>query len=230
MQWLVTDTLGGGGDAVRNYVRWLASLSIRSAVVSPRAGIPEDLAPHSALLLTGGVDVDPGLYGEDTAPETRHIDRARDDMEIGLIRAFLDAAKPVFGVCRGIQILNVALGGRLIQHIPDFLAGRAREEHARVQGEDSVHSVRFIRGCELGTVLAGVAEVNSSHHQAVHPDGVGQGLRVAAVSGGGIVEAVEGTGLGAPVIGIQWHPERWRQDAAGSEKLLRWLKTLVSGA
>lgn len=227
MQWLVTDTLGGDGDALRNYVRWLEGASIESVFVRPFAA-PADLGAFSALLLTGGGDVDAALYRETLAPATRGVNRDRDELEKNLIEAFLAAGKPVFGICRGIQVLNVARGGKLIQHIPDVLAGRANEEHSQVQRKDSVHPVRFAEGSMLAEVLSGVTEVNSSHHQAVGPEALGKNLRIAAWSGAGIVEAVEGVGFPAPVIGVQWHPERWHQNASAAEKLLRWWKDLAS--
>jgi gamma-glutamyl-gamma-aminobutyrate hydrolase PuuD len=231
MKWLVTDTMGGDGDVIQNYLKWLNGQSIRSKVLRPPATAPEDVRTCSALLLTGGGDVDPALYGENPAPEVRHTDRVRDDMEIELIRAFVDAGKPVFGICRGIQILNVAFGGKLIQHIPERLrAERSPEEHGQMNEEDSVHSVRFDKDSLLADVLEGVTEVNSSHHQSVDPDALGKNLVITAVSEGGIVEAVEGADLGAPVIAVQWHPERWHQNAEASERLLDWMKGLAAGS
>ncbi len=217
MKWLLPYPLRG--EVGRNYERWLSSAGV-GIRCRGTAGV-------SALLLTGGGDVDPRLYGEVPAPETAGVRRERDEREIRLVREFLDAGKPVFGICRGIQVINVALGGKLIQHVPSWL-GDDREMHAqREKGKDSVHAIRFLEAGGWPGALVRAGDVNSSHHQAVRPDALGEGLRIAAVSPRGVIEAVEGVALTAPVVAVQWHPERLPAEHPGSRELLRWMKELA---
>ncbi|GHV34231.1 gamma-glutamyl-gamma-aminobutyrate hydrolase [Clostridia bacterium] len=136
------------------------------------------------LLLTGGGDAHPGFYGQPLGGSC-DIDKERDVLEFALFRAFADAGKPILGICRGMQLINVALGGTLIQHI---------ENHSRVGGADILHPINGLRGFD---------EVNSAHHQAVGK--LGAGLNIRARSGG-IVEGISHDSL--PIVGVQWHPER----------------------
>ena len=221
MKWLVTS---GGSPKLDNYLNWLAGAGIKGVPFFP--SVSPTLAAADALFLTGGGDVDPRWYHSTPAPETVDVDSERDEMECRLIDQFIRIGKPVFGVCRGIQILNVALGGKLIQHVPAALRGG--ELHAQVDGKDAVHPVSFVKGSKLAEVLGGVATVNSAHHQSVDPGAVGLGLRVVAVSGQRIVEAVEGIGLGAPVLAVQWHPERLDLCAPAAVELLNLMKRLAA--
>lgn len=154
-------------------------------------GCPEALAQRfSGLLLTGGGDAAPERYGAVRLP-TDDVDEARDAEELALIDAFVRRGRPVFGICRGIQILNIALGGTLIQHIPSHADG------AR-------HVVEAVRGTMIHAVCGGSFETNSWHHQAVGR--LAPGLRSAAQSADGTIEAIEHEAL--PVFAVQWHPER----------------------
>lgn len=225
MNWLVVST--GCDDADRRYLAWVQSQGIGSVVL--RAGDPLPQAPgaFAALLLTGGGDVAPERYGAEPEPETGGMDQARDEREAALVHAFLAAGRPVFGICRGLQSLTVALGGRLIQHIPRWLAARAPgaapEEHGAAGGADAVHPVRWVPDSRLAAALRGAATVNSAHHQAADPARLGGRLRAAAWSGLGVVEAVEGIATAAPVVAVQWHPERLAPaDHPASAGLLRW--------
>ena len=222
MKWLVTSTAKAKPD---NYLNWLASADVEGVQIIPSDPVPA-LASTNALFLTGGGDVDPKRYRAIPAPETNGVDIDSDEMECRLIEQFIKAGKPVFGVCRGIQILNVALGGKLIQHVPSVL--RKNEQHAQVDGKDAVHAVSFTRGSKLAEALGGVSTINSSHHQAVDPKAVGRGLRIIALSGQGIVEAVEGVDPGAPVLAVQWHPERLKPFShPASAELLNLMKRLA---
>jgi len=216
MKWLLTTT--PSSDAVDRYVAWVKRRGVASEKAGSPSGLSSDLNAYSALLLTGGGDVNPCRYGESAVAETAGIHDDRDELELQLIRHFMAAKKPVFGVCRGIQILNVALGGKLIQHIPAVLGDR--ELHAATRGVDARHSIRVQGEGPLEAALRGVREVNSSHHQAVDPDAVGQGLQVVAVSPAGIIEAVEGRGLASVVLAVQWHPERLDPTDPAAERLL----------
>jgi putative glutamine amidotransferase len=225
MKWLVTSAAKAKTD---DYRTWLSIGGVESVRIVSSDPMPDDLAPFGALLLTGGGDVDPTRYHASPAPETDGVDRDRDELECRLIERFMKAEKPVFGICRGIQILNVALGGKLIQHVPSLLSGS--ERHGQVDGKDSTHPVSFTRKTKLAEIQGGVAAVNSAHHQAVDPKAVGRGLRILAVSGEGIVEAVEGVGLRAPVLAVQWHPERLLPFAhPASAGFLNWMKDLAEG-
>lgn len=242
MKWLVTNTLGG--DRYTPYEAWLSELSIRAERVSPGPRVP-GVGSYAALLLTGGGDVDPDFYLAPRAAETKDVNRKRDEMERDLVHAFLAARRPVFGVCRGIQILNAIFRGKLIQYVPAYLAALrpagslprslapagegGLEPHAAVDRRDAVHPVRFVEGTRLARVLDGVTEVNSAHHQAVDPGALGNGLRVSAVSGAGIIEALEGDHPQTPVLAVQWHPERLLFSHPASSNLLRAMREMASG-
>lgn len=162
------------------------------------------------VVLTGGDDVDPATYGQLPAPETVKTDPARDELETALARAVVERDVPTLAICRGCQVLNVALGGTLLQHVDShFDLSRYNE---------TVHRVKLVDGAGLAGWLpdtdAGELEVNSLHHQAV--DTVAPGARVVAAAEDGTVEALAVDG--APgVIGVQWHPEllRHRPDHLG---------------
>jgi putative glutamine amidotransferase len=226
MKWLVT--YPENAPAVANYVGWMRTQGVEADLVSADFARPPDTVSHDALLLSGGGDVDPALYGDaGRHPETGDVAAARDRLELDLIGEFLGTGRPVFGICRGIQILNVAFGGRLIQHVPDFLAGRGEESHRKEGEGDAVHPIRIERSSRLGSTLRGVGQVNSSHHQAVHPQAVGRGLRVTALSGAGVIEALESFEHGAPMLAVQWHPERMERSDPASAALLRLMIDLV---
>ena len=161
------------------------------------------------LLLSGGGDIHPKYYGEKARARLSGVDCRRDGWELLLARGALKAGMPVLGICRGAQVLGVALDGRLVQDIasekPEALAHRANGP-----GRDARHWIRIAEGTRLGEIMgAGRVRVNSSHHQA--NAALGEGTRAVAWSGDGVIEGIEG--LGAPfVLGVQWHPERmwWR--------------------
>ena len=164
------------------------------------------LAAVDGVLLTGGDDVDPGSYGHGRAAETVKTDPARDELELALARAVVARDHPALAICRGCQVLNVALGGTLTQHVDDHFELERYNE--------SVHVVKLVDGTALRQWLpgsdGGVVEVNSLHHQSV--DALGPRARIAAVADDGTVEALEVDG--APnVVGVQWHPELLRHRA-----------------
>ena len=159
----------------------------------------EVVAQADALLLTGGGDVDPGCYGEAAAPEVYDLDPGRDALEIEAFRTARAAGVRVLGICRGIQIMAVASGGTLHQHLPSAGFEHHWEEHLQYQ---PVHEVLADPGTAAALALAGSVKVNSIHHQAVRDPG--NGLLPTAWSDDGVIEAVEAD----DVLGIQWHPER----------------------
>jgi putative glutamine amidotransferase len=173
----------------------------------------------AGLLLTGGVDIDPRLYGEAPGPQTNEWNRDRDDFELGLLDEALDLDMPVLAICRGHQLLNVCLGGGLQQHIDS-------EKHRALNDEGHSsrwHDVSLSRGSRLASIYGfEKLRVNSRHHQAVTREALGKGLKIAAVSDDWVVEGVESESH-KWVVGVQWHPERDEERtpgfAASSRKL-----------
>ncbi|WP_309569912.1 gamma-glutamyl-gamma-aminobutyrate hydrolase family protein [Deinococcus sp.] len=153
-----------------------------------------------AVLLTGGVDVHPRHFGAHPLPGLGDIDEERDAFEAALYREARAQGKPVFGICRGLQLINVLEGGTLWQHLPD--APGVWVDHAQVARPPSLgHDVTFVPGSALHAEHGERAFVNSYHHQGL--DTLAPTLRAAAHAPDGLVEAVEGDG----VIAVQWHPE-----------------------
>lgn len=166
----------------------------------PEAGVR--LGRFDGLLLVGGGDIDPACYGQEARPEVAHISPARDEFEIPLVRAAIDRGVPTLCICRGIQVLNVALGGTLHQHVSD------REdlvEHRNEDGSDGVlHEVRVQPGSRVMKAM-GAERVRtfSHHHQAL--DQIGDGLVPVGWADDGLVEAAELED--GWILGLQWHAE-----------------------
>lgn len=169
-------------------------------------GVPVMLCMESAqeaadrfdgLLLSGGPDIDPKYFGEEILNETVRINPARDEYELALIRAFLDAGKPILGICRGAQMLGVALGGTLYQDIPAQLGFLHYDKQVR-------HFVCAQPGTTLYRLFGERFRVNSLHHQAMRD--LPEGCVVSARSQEGIIEAFEHESL--PLLAVQFHPER----------------------
>jgi putative glutamine amidotransferase len=158
----------------------------------------ELVAAVDGFVFVGGPDYSPLLFGQPLDPRTRLMEPRRAAMDFALARAALARGVPILGVCAGCQLLAVASGGQLIQHLP------TADAHA---GEKS-HPVRVVAEGRLSAALGrGPFTVNSTHHQAVSSDAPGHGLRVTALADDGVVEAVEADD-GRFVLGVQWHPER----------------------
>ena len=196
------------------YLEGLRRAGLFPAVIGPparRSGpeeVAEILAPWAGLVLCGGADVDPSAYGEETDPSVYGVDDVRDDFEILAVRAALGARTPILAVCRGIQILNVALGGTLVQHLPD-VEGTAAHGVPIGDGIPVTHDVRIAAGSRLSTLLGGVTRLGSCvsiHHQAVGR--VADGLVVTGRSPDGVIEAIEPAGAAGWCVAVQWHPER----------------------
>jgi putative glutamine amidotransferase len=195
-------------DKYDQYVEWIRSVDPRVEIVrlSHTAGQDRSAQQVDGLLLTGGGDVDPALYGTpDPARESKGVDRRRDEFELELIRQALEDERPILAVCRGMQVMNVALGGTLLVD----LKSAGYEDHAGVAAKPIVHWVEI----EANSLLSGLAgglkqEVNSFHHQAVGE--LGKGLMPVARSADGVVEAAEWSlKEGMPfLLLVQWHPER----------------------
>lgn len=206
------------------YSAWAKQFCDEVVALSPKDAAPEDLSGFAGLLLTGGGDVEPARYGDTERHEkTYGVDPLRDALELGLIPRFIDAGKPIFGICRGLQILVTYFGGRLIQHVPDTI-GIETECHRVPKGYDCFHPLLADGGTQLGEMLRGVDETNSAHHQAMDTSVTPRLLRVAARSGCGVIEAVETFELAAPVAAVQWHPERLPIDHPASSRLIDFLR------
>lgn len=188
-------------------VRLAGGLPLLAPPMDEPGQVRRALARCRAVLLIGGLDLDPAGYGQKPHPGTRMVHRRRDRSDLLLAREAARAGKPLLGICGGMQALNVALGGTLHQHVPD-LPGRAGREPHLERLPESRHAVLISPGSRLARILGGRRRltVNSAHHQAVARPG--RGLRVSARSPGGLIEGLEGPAGGAFLLGVQWHPER----------------------
>jgi putative glutamine amidotransferase len=159
-----------------------------------------------ALVLEGGSDVSPLSYGEQPLDDRWHGDRIRDEYEMGLLAAFAARGKPVLGICRGLQLMNVAHGGTLLQDIDTHRPGPVRHRHAETY-DRNLHSLEFVPGTRLAEVFAGTpaATVNSVHHQAIKD--LADGFVVEArCPTDGMIEAIRKPGP-TFMAAVQWHPE-----------------------
>jgi len=213
----VAVTCGRPVGAVR-YARALEAIGLELVLLAP----PEQRSLREigveGLLLTGGTDVDPALYGQERAAETEFPDRQRDRMEKRLLREALQTDLPVLGICRGLQLLNVFHGGTLMQHHPRQATHRVRTGDRSLPAHDVI--------VQPGTRLAGILDpgrcaVNSRHHQAA--DTVPYQLQVSARAPDGIVEALERKDRRF-VLTVQWHPEDQVERDARQRKLFEAFK------
>ncbi|WP_405646250.1 gamma-glutamyl-gamma-aminobutyrate hydrolase family protein [Streptomyces uncialis] len=204
-----------GVSTYREHARWgvweleVALLAIGYPRLVQSAGalavlLPPDDPAHAAaavarldgVVVAGGPDVEPVRYGAEPDPRTGPPARERDAWELALIEAALAHGTPLLGVCRGMQLLNVALGGTLVQHL---------DGHVERVGTFGTHPVTAVPGTLYGALAPGVSVVPTYHHQAV--DRLGTGLVASAFAEDGTVEAVEAPEAGRWVLGVQWHPE-----------------------
>jgi len=182
--------------------------------VIPGAELPEHLlARVDGLMLTGGGDVDPMIYGEEPHGTFQAAEAGRDDFEIALSRAAMASGIPFLAICRGMQVLNVAMGGTLVQDIPSQIVG-ALEHSVPEPRHHIAHEVWISKDSKLSALLADHMEdgetchVNSRHHQAVKQ--AAKGFEVTATSPDGVIEAMEKADA-AYCVAVQWHPENfWR--------------------
>jgi putative glutamine amidotransferase len=182
-----------------DYVRAVERAGGRAVLVPPdEDGVEEILDALDGLIFSGGNDMEPDHYGAEAHPTTAGTNPARDRGELALLQAALARDLPVLAICRGFEVLNVARGGDLVQHLPDVVG---HEEHRAVVGEFSEHPVRVDPSSRIGEV-SGV--VKSHHHQALGR--IGDGLREVAWAEDGTVEAVEDPEK-PYLVGVLWHPQ-----------------------
>ena len=190
------------------YVSAIESAGGRPLLVPPSEdGIDETLDAVDGLLFSGGSDIDPAEYGHDAHPETNGVRPERDRGELALLTAALERDMPVLAVCRGSQVLNVARGGDLVQHLPETVG---HEKHKHTPGVFADHEVDVKPDTRLGSLLGDRAPVKSHHHQGFGR--VGEGLVEAAWAEDGTLEALEDPGKRF-AVGVLWHPEEG-EDAA----------------
>lgn len=188
----------------RRYTEMVAAGGGQPVLLPPQPGITSVLSRLDGLVLSGGGDIDPARYGAARDPATDPANPGRDDAEIELARQAIAAGLPLLGICRGLQVVNVAIGGTLHQHLPALVGHEGHSPEAHGYG---THKVSVAAGSQLAGILGGTeAAVPTHHHQAI--DRVGDGLVPAAWTDDGTVEAVELAGEPASfMIAVQWHPE-----------------------
>ncbi|WP_448811623.1 gamma-glutamyl-gamma-aminobutyrate hydrolase family protein [Agromyces bauzanensis] len=186
-------------------VQLAGGLAVHLAIDADPAELVERL---DGVVIAGGEDVDPRRYGEAPGPHTNRIDPLRDEFEIGLVLAAIDAGIPVLGVCRGNQVINVALGGSLVQHL-EIGTGESHASYAYPR-QHRAHVVDARPGTTVERLYGAQFPVNSFHHQAVRR--LGDGLIAAGSARDGVIESIEHRD--APVLGVQWHPETFGGDPA----------------
>ncbi len=187
------------------YVDALRAANGLGVLLTPGEAEPEELLDRlDGLVLSGGGDLDPASYGSDAHARVYSVSPERDAFELALLRGALERGMPTLAICRGMQVLNVALGGNLHVHLPDVIGEAV--VHRRSQTEAAAHPVRVEGGSKLAERLgaAELAAVPSWHHQAL--DRLGAGLRPVAWAPDGVVEAVE-LAEAPQLIAVQWHPE-----------------------
>ena len=197
------------------YVRAVEQAGGRPLLIPPSEdGIEETLDVLDGIIFSGGGDLDPETYGAEVHPETKEVSPERDSAELALLQAALGRDMPVLAVCRGSQVLNVARGGDLVQHLPEIV-GHERHRHEHPTMAD--HDVTVEGESQLGAILGDRAPVKSSHHQGFGR--LGEGLREAAWAEDGTIEAVEDPSHRF-ALGVLWHPEAG-EDLRLFEELVR---------
>lgn len=181
------------------YVDCVRAAGGRAVLLPPDDTDADVLSRLDGLVLAGGADVDPARYGERPGPLTEPRPD-RDAGELTLLTAALEADLPVLGVCRGMQLLAVAFGGRLHQHLPDVVG---HDKHRPAPGVYGSHGVRFAPGSRIAEIMSGATEVNTYHHQGVADPGR---LTVTGWADDGTPEVLEDPARSF-VLGVQWHPE-----------------------
>jgi putative glutamine amidotransferase len=191
-------------DPDNNYIRAIKEHGGIPHILYPRVSVSE-CDSINGLLLTGGGDIHPQYFDQEWHPSLKYVSEDRDELELPLCQEAIERDLPVFGICRGIQIMGVAMGGSLYQDVPSQFTDPLTHP-AKSYTEDSEHKIEIVPNSRLSELVKKNAdEVNSAHHQAV--DEIGEGFVVTARSADGIVEAIENPSKKF-VLGVQYHPER----------------------
>ncbi len=211
------------------YVRSVLSAGGVPIILSPLLGASfamRALDGVDGLLLSGGEDIHPAWYGADPSPLLYPPSRERDLFELALFAAARQRALPILGICRGIQLVNVALGGTLFQDLPSERPGPVPHDPGGTRDARS-HEVRLQEGSRAARALGRTnLSVNSFHHQGV--DRLAGGLVASGWSGDGLIEAAESTGSSPWLLAVQWHPEEMHGDGTAPERGL--FRALVEAA
>ncbi|WP_207695089.1 hypothetical protein DOK67_0002574 [Enterococcus sp. DIV0212c] len=157
------------------------------------------------LLLAGGQDISPDFFGEEPHPKLEETNRNRDVFEIALIKEAIKQQKPIFAVCRGMQLINVVLGGTLYQDLSLYSDWKVKHGQQPTQPQFATHNIQVEKDSSLYNLLGEQFKVNSYHHQAINK--LAAPLKISAKSSDGIVEAIESVDSRQRVLGVQWHPE-----------------------
>ncbi len=236
---LTTTSIDEGGSYQRpavaiyaSYIAALEAVGLATVLITP-AHSPQTVRALmdacAGLVLSGGEDVDPARYGADPSPALGTINRGRDEVEFDAIEYALQRQMPVLGICRGAQVMNVALGGTLFQDLSTERPGPVLHQQQEDWGQRT-HCANVLAGSRLHEIVQNDEMfINSYHHQAIKD--VAPGLSVVARAGDGMVEAVEGRDH-PWLMGVQWHPERYQASTADNDPdrlLFRAFADVVSG-
>ncbi len=208
----------------RTYLDAIERAGALAVVLSPTRILAENVGAAldllDGLILAGGTDIDPARYGQDPHPKLGNLEPTRDHTELALAAAALERDLPVLGICRGMELLNVAAGGTLTQHLPEILG---HDAHLRTVGIFESHRVEIVAATATARIAGGSSRVvKSHHHQAV--DQLGTGVTVTAWDADHqVVEAIELT-CSSLAIGVQWHPE----EDVGSNLIERFIAEIAS--
>lgn len=209
-----------------NYVQWIRRVAPAAQILklSSTTGTIDELPRCDGIVLTGGGDIHPKFYGrEEVLDLMENLNEARDEFEFAVVRKGLQQEIPILGVCRGMQVFNVAMGGSMI---PDVQKA-GYDDHSKGPEGHRTHDIVVERGTMLRSLVgADRVEINTSHHQAV--DRIGRGLRVSARSKDGLIECLEWQNPDEQpfVLLVQWHPERMpnTESPAAREILARFVQ------
>jgi putative glutamine amidotransferase len=205
------------------YVAALRAAGARTVLLPPGQPVAADeaealLAPFQGLLLAGGGDIEPARYGAADHPAQYGTDPDRDELELELARAAVRLGVPTLGICRGVQLLNVAFGGTLVQHLPDTPGPAEHRVEHRDEAKQAIHGLRVEPGSRLAEALGQVeADGLSHHHQGL--DRLGDGFRPVAWAPDGLVEGIEHDQ--GWTVGVLWHPESTAEADPVQQRLLR---------
>ena len=210
----------------KNYIRAIKKFKGIPRILSP--GVPDsEYAGIHGLLLTGGGDIHPDNFDQEWHPSLKYVNEARDELELPLCREKIEANIPVFGICRGIQVMSVAMGGSLYQDVPSQITDPLTHP-AKGPEQDSQHEIEIEPNRRLSKIVGkNKDEVNSAHHQAV--DEIGEGFVVTARSADGVIEAIENPSKKF-VLGVQYHPERMTQTPEFREHRRKLFEAFIQAA